>query len=101
MKHFKAILTLTAALLFSGGFSWAAPMAHNNIAPRVRVSAAISGSSVVVLMIPLGDAPLCAVGIQMPGCVLDPYEPQYWMEIVEVNGVVLSEKIVVGTPANQ
>ena len=95
MKHLKAILTLTAALLF-GGISYAAPMAHNNIAP-LRISARASTSSVIVLMIPLGDQAVCAAGVQMPGCALDPYEPQYWLEIVEVNGVVVSEKIVVGS----
>lgn len=100
MKHFKAILILSATLLF-GAISNAAPLAHNNIAPPLRISATASGSSIVVLMIPLGDAALCAAGIQMPGCALDPYEPQYWMEIVEVNGVVVSEKIIAGTPANQ
>jgi hypothetical protein len=100
VKNFKAILTLTATLLF-GGFCYASPMAHNSIAPPLRISATASTSSVVVLTIPLGDQAVCAAGIQMPDCALDPYEPQYWMEIVEVNGVVVSEKIIAGTPANQ
>jgi hypothetical protein len=91
---------MSAALLF-GEFAFAAPPAHTNIEPPMRISASASTSSVVVLMIPLGDAALCAAGFQMPDCALDPYEPQYWMEIVEVNGVVVSEKIIIGTPANQ
>ncbi len=54
-------------------------------------------------MIPLGDART----LQPPGsrCRIArslPYEPQYWYgEIVEVNGVVVSEKIIVGMRAHR
>ena len=100
MKYPKAFLSLAAALLL-GGLSSAAPMAHNHVRQAARLSASASDRSVVVLMIPLGDAPLCAAGFQMPDCAFLSNEPQLWMEITEVNGVVISEKIVVGPSINQ
>jgi len=99
MKYSKAFLTMTAALFF-GGLSYAAPLAHNNVRQTARVPAIAFDTSTVVLMIPLGDAPLCAAGFLMPDCALLPYEPQNWLEITEVNGVVVSERIVVGPLPN-
>lgn len=51
-------------------------------------------SRVTVLWIPLGIWPLCALGIQMPGCVYAMSQPKIWLKIVEADGAIISQEII-------
>ena len=65
-------------------------------APEIHAGQA--GAGIVVIWIPLGVAPICALGYQNPGCIFAASGTQYWMKIVEVDGIVVSVVITAVGP---
>lgn len=55
---------------------------------------------VVVIYVPMGDWPLCNIGIQMPGCLTDGPTPEVWVQMVVIENAtgqiveVLSQTMV-------